>query len=185
LKQQLAEAEAKAAEAGIEDVKLDESEYEAGDVKIVRAINILKKQVEAKDTKIKNLEKKASDYEADIARDKAEQAKNSRYNELLAELDEEYGAEHRNAAVKLFNEKADKGEVPKGSPAKATLIMNRCYKEAKAEADKANKDKDKDKTPALDTGSGGGTAPSLSGVQLKEGSLDEVAEQAAAATRTG
>lgn len=54
------------------------------------------------------------------------------YEELLFDLDSEYGAEYRDEAVRLFNQLAAEGKVPKGNPAKATRIMERCYKEAKA-----------------------------------------------------
>ncbi|GEM_PF-3696294 len=61
-----------------------------------------------------------------------ERARNAQYEDLLTDLDTEYGADCRNAAVQKFNELASDGKVPKGNPAKATRIMERCYKEAKA-----------------------------------------------------
>jgi hypothetical protein len=63
---------------------------------------------------------------------KQERAKDTIYEEVLADLDSEYGADCRNAAVEMFNALASKGKVPDGNPAMATRIMERCYKEAKA-----------------------------------------------------
>lgn len=175
LKEQLATAEAKAAEAGIKDVELKEENYEGTDLDLVKAIKSLEQKLDAKDKQIAGLEKKATGYETQARADKATQARNSVYEELLSDLDEEYGADCRNDAVKRFNELITTGKVPKGNPTKATRAMERCYKEAKAA-----KAKGKDKSSlSLDPGSGGGSAPNLSGVELKKGSLDEVDAQVA------
>lgn len=180
LKEQLAEAEAKAAEAGIKDVELKEEDFEGTDLAIVRAVKSLNEKLEAKDTEIKGLKKKASDYEAQVRKDNAASETNSAYEELLTELDSEHGADNRNEAVKKFNELAAEGKVPKGRPAKAALIMARCYKEAKAAKAKP---KEKSELP-LDDGKGGGTPPNLSGVEIKEGqSLDDAVAQIAAASK--
>ena len=176
LRQQLAEAEAKAAEAGIEDVDLDEQEYEGTDLNLVKAINALKVKQKTKDAEVAALKKKVSDYETKIRSDAAKQKSLSNYEQLLDELDEEYGAQYRNEAVKSFNELIAKGKVPKGNVAKATRILERCYKEAKS----SKKD---DSELALDTGTGGGETPGLKGAEIKEGSLDEVASQYANALK--
>lgn len=178
LKEQLAAAEAKATEAGIADVELDEKEYEGTDLAIVRAIKAVNQKIAAKDTEIKSLQKKATGYETQAAKDEATAAQNSAYEELLTDLDTEYGADIRNDALKLWQEKVKDGKVPKGKPAQATRIMERCYKEAKTAKEKASTKKDKSGLP-LDKGSGGGETPNLSGVEIKEGSLDEVDAQVA------
>jgi len=54
--------------------------------------------------------------------------------------------------------------------------MEKCYKETRKEIDKAKADK-KSSSLSLDSGSGGGTGPNLKGVEIKAGSLDEVATQ--------
>ena len=175
LKEQLEAAETKAVEAGIKDIKLDEKDYEGTDLALVRAINVLNQRIEAKDKKITNLEKKADGYEDQARKDEAVAARNSVYEELLSDLDEEYGPDCRNEAVKNFNTLCTEGKVPKGNPTKATRAMEKCYKEAKAAKAKP---KDKSSLP-LDSGSGGGNAPSLSGTEIKKGSLDEVDAQVA------
>jgi len=181
LKQQLADLEAKAADQGVEIPELDEGEYEGGDVKIVRAIKALKSTIEAKDKRLAALEKKASGFEENSRKSAAERARNAQYSEVLTELDSEYGADNRNAAVKAFNALVADGKVPKGNPAKAALAMRRCYKDARAAKDTAKAKKDKSSLK-LDSGSGGGSAPNLSGVEIKSGqSLDEAVAQVAAA----
>lgn len=177
LKEQLATAEAKAAEAGIKDVELNEGDYEGTDLALVRSINALNEKIGAKDKRIGNLEKKVTDYEGLLRKDEAVAARNSAYEELLTDLDTEYGADIRNEAVKKFNELVVEGKVLKGSPAKAMRIMERCYKEAKASKDKDKAAKNKSSSLSLDSGSGGGTATNLSGTEIKAGSLDDVAEQ--------
>ncbi len=182
LKEQLAALESKAADQGIATAELKAEDYEGTDVALVNAINSLRGAIKAKDTRIENLEKAKSNYEVQAKADTAKLARNADYNELLQGLDTEYGTEHRNAAVAKFNQRVADGKVQKGSPTKATRAMEQCYKEAAKEAkEKAGKDKS---SISLDTGSGGGSPPSLSGVKLKKGSLDEVHAQAAAAART-
>lgn len=183
LKEQLAAAEARATEAGIATTELDESNYEGTDRALVRAIQDLNKKIEAKDkastTEIAALKRKAADYEAQDRQTKSQQAVNRVYDDLLTDLDEEFGAENRNVAVAKFNQLQSEGEIPKSNPVKATRIMGRCYKEAKAARDKAKKEKDSSssKNLALDSGSGGGSPPNLLGAEIKEGSLDDVAAQ--------
>lgn len=178
LKTKLAEAETKAAQAGIKDVNLDESDFQGTDLQLVRAIKSLKEEQVVKDQEIKTLKDKATGYEEQDRKDKEAQARSSNYEELLTGLDSEYGADCRNDAVAKFNEMIDKGEVPKGNPIKATRAMEACYKEVKAAQ---SKDKKKSSLP-LDSGSGGGNAPSLSGTKLPRGlSLDELVEHDKAA----
>ena len=181
LKAKLAEAENKAAQAGIQDVELDESEYQGTDLALVKSIKILNRKIDAKDKKIDKLEKKATGYEEQDRKDKAKLAQNSAYEELLTSLDKDYGADCRNEAVQKFQKMIDNGEVPKGNPAKATRAMEKCYKEVKTA--KSGK-KDKSSLP-LDSGSGGGAAPNLSGFKFKSGqSLDEAVDQYSAAAKT-
>lgn len=180
LKEKLAEAESKAVQAGIKDVELDESEYQGTDLALVRAIKILNQKIDVKDKKIDNLEKKATGYEERERQEQAKIARNSVYEELLSDLDGEYGADCRNDAVKKFDELGKKGDIPKGNPAKAARIMEKCYKEVKTAKSKETK-----KSLPLDTGSGGGGAPNLSGFKFKSGqSLDEAVAQYAAAAKS-
>lgn len=174
LQEKLEAAQAKAAEAGITDVELNEDDYTGTDLVLVRSIKALQEGVKAKDQRIAGLEKKATDFEEKAQIDSATAASNSAYEELLTDLDAEYGADCRNEAVKAFNALAAEGKVEKGKPAKTTRLLEKCYKDAKA-AKAKDKTTDKSRTD-LDTGSGGGSAPNLTDVEIKDGSLDDVAK---------
>ena len=184
LAQKLADAEAKAAEAGIEDVKLDPDEYEGGDLKLVRAIEAVKKQIEAKDTRIAGLEKKAQTFEQQANANAARTESKSQYEELLTEMDADYGPDCRNEAIKKFTEMRTSGKVNVNRPSLATRALEKCYKEVKAAKDKAEPGRKKPKVD-LDMDSGGGSGVNLGKVEIKEGSLDEVAKQYAAAHTSG
>lgn len=172
LKAKLAEAETKAAQAGITEIKLDESEYQGTDLNLVRAIKSLKQELLASNKETKALKDKAAGYEDRDRKEQAKLAQNSNYEELLSDLDDEYGADCRNEALKKFNEMCKSGEVPKGNPTKATRAMEKCYKEVKAKSKETKKS-----SLSLDTGSGGGNTPNLTGSNIKEGSLDDVDAQ--------
>ena len=183
LKEKLAEAETKAAQAGIKDVELEESEYQGTDLNLVRAIKSLKEEQTVKDKEIKALKDKATGYEERERKEQAKVARDSAYEELLSDLDGEYGADCRNDAVQKFDELCKKGDVPKGNPALAARKMEKCYKEVKAAKSKESKEKEKSSL-SLDSGSGGGSPPSLSGATIPSGlSLDEAVDHLAAAAK--
>jgi hypothetical protein len=177
LKSQLAEATAKAAAGGI-DVKLDKSQYSDTDLPIVNAIEAINKKLEAKDVEINNLKQKATDFETNKANETAKANQDAQYQELLNDMDVDYGPEYRNAAVTAFEAKVAAGEV-KGGAAKATRILEKCYKDAVKVVKAKEADIEKGKV-TLDSGSGGGTGVSFSGVELKSGSLEDVTSQAGA-----
>jgi len=183
LQTKLEAAETKAAEAGIVDITLNEADYSDTDVALVRSINALNAKLTAantaKDARIAGLEKKAEGYETRSKADQAKAASAQAYEELLSSLDEEYGADCRNAAVIEFNELAAQGKVHSGKAAMTTRVLEGCYKRAKAAIAKNPKKKGSDLN--LNIGGGGGTAPNLGTSTIKEGSLDDVADQFAAA----
>jgi chromosome segregation ATPase len=175
LKAQLDEANAKAS-AGNVNVELDEKDYSDTDLALVRSIKAIQKQVETKDVELKALAKKATDFETNRATTDAKVAQEERYQELLSDMDVDYGPEYRNAAVTAFDAKVAAGEVT-GGPAKATRILEKCYKDAVSAA-KAKDAKNEKEGVRLDSGSGGGGGESLSGVELTAGSLEDVTAQA-------
>lgn len=180
LRTKLEAAEAKAVEAGIVDITLDEKDYSDTDVALVRSINALNEKLKVKDARIDGLEKKADGYEAQGKADQIKAASAAAYEELLSSLDEEYGTDCRNAAVKEFNELAAQGKVHSGKAAMTTRVLESCYKRAKAAIDKDPK-KEKGSELNLNIGGGGGNAPNLGSSTIKEGSLDDVAKQYEAA----
>ncbi len=177
LKEQLEAAEAKASLAGITDVKLDEDDYEtASDLKLVKAIKNIEAKQTAKDKEIADLRKQADGYEANAKAKDVANVRTEAYNDLLTSLDTDYGADCRNEAVEKFNALVAAGTVKTNRPAHATRELEKCYKAVKTAKDKLKADS-KEQNLDLDTGSGGGDAPNLSGVDIKEGSLDDVATQ--------
>ena len=175
LKSQLAAANAKAESAGI-DVELNEDDYSDTDVALVRSIKALNAKIDLKDAVISGLQKDASDFKESKLQEQATAAQETQYQELLNDMDVDYGPEYRNAAVTAFEKLNAEGKVT-GGPAKATRILEKCYKNAV----KAVKDKEAETAKGnvrLDSGSGGGTSTLLSGVELKSGSLEDVTAQA-------
>jgi len=166
----------KAEDSGID---LNEDDFEDSDVTLVKAIKALDAKLTAKDARIKDLEKARDGLLKEREASKAASQRNSVYEELLSDLDEEYGPQHRNAAVKRFSELQQAGKVPVGNPTKATRILEKCYKETRKAADEKAKVNPSD--PSLDPGSGGGS-PNLNRVKLKPGSLAEVSAQLRAAS---
>ena len=174
LKQQLAEAESKLTrkDIGVKKINVEES----ADPEMAQAVNDLKEALASSNDEIKDLKKAKSKFEEDDAnarqQNQANDARNAAYNELLSDLDADYGADNRNDAVAKFQVLAQAGDVPANSPAKAARLMEKCYRDAKADKDK----KKKDDPLRTDNGSGGGSDV-LKGHKLKKGSLDEVFDQ--------
>lgn len=173
LQQQLEEARVDASKAGIDLDKLDEGDFSDTDVELVRHIKALGKKVKTVESKNKALEETADKFKTNEAKKAAASEKDRAYQDLLSDMDADYGPENRNEAVKTFEAKVAAGEV-KGGPAKATRILEKCYRDAA----KASAATGKKKGVGLDPGSGGGSGITLSGLELTEGTLDEVAAQA-------
>lgn len=165
-----------------QSVDLREEDYEDGDVKLVKAIKGLENKLEANNKlvadKLADLDKTKADILTERKATAAQTARDKIYNELLTDLDEEHGPQHRNAALKAFDVLITEGKVQPSNPTMATRALDKCYKQAKAAA-KEDPNKNKDDMP-LDRGGGGGS-PNLSGVKLKAGSLAEVSAQLRAA----
>lgn len=174
LQQKLDDLQLKADEQGITIPELNEEDYQEGDVNIVKAIKALQSQLEVKSKRLQNLEKVKDDLMEERRVNAEVDARNTVYNNLLDDLDTEYGAQHRNAAVAAFDKLIKDSKVPKGNPTKATRIMEKCYRDAA----KAAKDKEKfDGSVNLDTGSGGNAPGGMSSLKLKPGSLNQVIDQ--------
>jgi chromosome segregation ATPase len=172
LKQQLADAESKLAD---KDLNIEEIDVEqSSDPAMAQVVNDLRSALAKSNDAINKLGKAKDKFESDDRdarkKNQADNAKTAAYNELLKDLDEDYGSDVRNAAVKEFQELAKTGKVPSGSPARAARVMEKCYKNAvKAKGGKKT-------TIASDNGSGGGFT-GLEGHEIKAGSLDEVYDQ--------
>ena len=177
LEERLAALEGKAKGKGVDEAELDESEYEGTDLALVKAIKALKHGIAAKGGTIDKLEKKIADYEQ-AETSKARKAQQAQvYEDLLSDLDTEYGAQHRNSAIAAFNKLVKAGRVATGNPIKAARMMEKCYRTAA-------KYKGSRKSPALDTGTGGSVPSPLGTTRLKEGSLAQVSAQVQKAFRS-
>ena len=176
-KQKLAELQAKLEkqeDAEVPDLNPDDFD-EPGEKTLVAAIKALTAKTKAQAKQLENLNKTKAELLKQQAEDRAAAKRTQQYNELLDDFDKDYGHEHRNAAVNAFNKLVAEGKVPNNA-AKATRIMEKCYRDAvKAAKDKKKKGSDE---VVLDPGRGGGDTTRLSRVKLTKGSLDEVAAQA-------
>lgn len=173
LEQQLEEAKSAASDAGVDIDKMDLKDFTETDVDIVRAIKSLNAEMKTVKSENKGLKETANKFKTDQATKAATSEKDKAYQSLLSDLDKDYGAENRNVAVKAFEAKVTAGEV-KGGPAKATRILEGCYKAAAADSTKTGKKA----SVRLDSVTGGGEEINYSGLELTEGTLDEVTDQA-------
>ena len=173
LQGKLEELQAKAEDRDLPN--LDPEQFEGSDRTLVEAIKALEIQLKHSNQKIGKLEKTKDDLLAERREQESRDARSRNYNELLEDLDEEYGAQYRNDAVKAFTTLAKKGEVPQNNSAKAARLMEKCYKQAVKDA--AEKKGKGGEDILRDTGAGGG-GPSMGGtLKLKPGSLEEVSAQ--------
>lgn len=173
MKAELDDLRAKAATKGIELGSIAEDDLEPNEKLLLNSIKQLDEKLNANATQISSLQKDKEDLLSQGRKDKAGDAQNKMYQELLTDLDGEYGAEHRNVAVGEFEDLCKTGKVPRDNTAKSTRILEGCYKNAV----KAKTTVKKEEPHPLDSGSGGGSGGNLAGHDLKEGSLDEVAAQ--------
>jgi hypothetical protein len=180
LKEQLAEAESKLTRKDLSE-KVKEIDVEgSSDPEMAQTVNDLREALAASNDAIKDLEKAKNQFEDNETKGKqsraAENAKTAAYNKLLSNLDEDYGADNRNGALKRFQGMIAEGKVPKGDIAGATRAMEKCYR-----AEETSKT-EKKKTVRSDSGSGGGDNVAFSGHKIKPGSLDDVCKQLKAAS---
>jgi hypothetical protein len=105
--------------------------------------------------------------------------------EIYADCDDEFGAQYRNAAIKLADQKVQDGEVelPR-TVVQGARLMRHCYKEV-SEGAKPKEDKKKSSVPT-DTGLRGLSVTDIQeSKEFKPGSLDEVAKDMASKMKTG
>lgn len=173
LEQQIAEAKGKedaAKSVDLPDIPTEEASIEALAEYARRAKKILADQAielaVLKGTVTKSQKDKEQETEAQRQARYADQV----LEEVCSNFDAEYGAEHRNEALKLMTA-MNKEQGPPATPHKAMLRLKDCYRQAV-------KDSEKSKPPRIPSDSGrGGSRPSFKPASIKPGSLDEVAAQ--------
>lgn len=117
----------------------------------------------------RSAEETAQERQAKVMKDRA----NAALNEVCDDLDREFGAEHRNAAIELMEKRNAEEGLP-GASYKAVLRLRDCYKAVASEAKKSEPKKSARRP--VDTG-GGGVRPAFGGKQVRKGTLAEVMGQ--------
>jgi hypothetical protein len=153
---------------------------------VAAALPQVAKVVKALNAKIAKLEAQAQNIETDRQREReqtqAEQQKNELFQKVCTKLETKHGAGLRNRAIELMNQHIESEGAP-ATQAEGTLLLDECFEQAKKEAKDKPASKKKSDTPT-DTG-GGGARPTFRNVQIKKGSLEEVAAQYDRAAGTG
>lgn len=172
---QIAELSAqRSADSSIADQLPDINVEDASIEDVAKVMAASKKIIAEQARKLASLETKASNYEQESAKEKAErqdrERKNQILNEVCSDLEEEFGSGLRNDAIKLFEKITEEQGAPE-NPAKAVLRLRKCFKQVKdTKATKGSR-------PLItDTGEGG-NRPTFSNPKIKKGSLDDVADQ--------
>jgi len=144
---------------------------------VAKVVTVSKKIIAEQAKELASLKTKASQYEQESAKERAEREARERRNQVLndvcTELEEEFGSGLRNDAIKLMEQMNEEHGLPE-NPAKAVLRLRKCFKTVK-ENKKTNKT-DTDKPLVTDTG-GGGERPAFGNPEVKKGSLEEVSAQ--------
>jgi len=162
------------AKAGDQGIDLNEEDFEDSDKTLVKAIKALESKLEAGNARFAKLEKVKDDLLAERQIEQANRQRNKVYDDLLTDLDSEYGPQHRNTAVKQFDKLVADGKV-QNNAAMSTRALEKCYKDARKAAEKDLKDNPQ-RGLSLDPGVGGGS-PNLNKAKLKPGSLADVSAQ--------
>jgi DNA repair exonuclease SbcCD ATPase subunit len=151
---------------------LEEMDPDLVDKSVQGNIRTLAAENEELKSRLAQLENIANQYAQTEQQRKADADKQEARESILRPLDEEFGSQHRNKAIKLADQWIADGKEaqPAGSPAVAAIqardLMRKAYKEVTTEA-KAS--------IATDTGSAGAGHTDES--QIKEGSFDDVLAQ--------
>jgi len=169
-----AELDALKAKAQDQGIDLKEEDFQDSDVKLVKAIKVLEAKFEASKSEITNLKKAKNDLLAERQAEQVKRQRNKVYDDLLSDLDDEYGPQCRNAAVKQFDKLVDEGKA--SNAVQSTRLLEKCYKDAKKAAEKDLKDNPQ-RGLSLDPGAGGGSPNLNNRAKLKPGSLADVSEQ--------
>ena len=175
-----AEIDALKAKAVDQGIDLKEEDFEDSDKTLVKAIKALEVKFEASKSEIADLKKTKNDLLAERQAEQTKRQRNKVYDDLLSDLDTEYGQQFRNAAVKQFDKIVAEGKVPNNA-AMSTRALEKCYKDAKKAAEKDLKENPQ-RGLSLDPGAGGGS-PNLNRAKLKPGSLADVSAQLRSASK--
>jgi len=169
------ELDALKAKAEDQGIDLNEEDFQDSDKTLVKAINALEAKFEASKGEIADLKKAKNDLLAERQANEAARQRNKVYDDLLTDLDSEYGPQFRNVAVKQFDKIVAEGKV-QNNAAMSTRALEKCYKDAKKAAEKDLKENPQ-RGLSLDPGAGGGSPNLNNRAKLKPGSLADVSAQ--------
>lgn len=138
--------------------------------KLESAIDNANKSAAESNAKIKELDDAKTQFETNAANDREETRKAARKEQILGDLDKDYGAKFRNEALKLAQEEVNQtGNAPDGDLA-VHKLLEKHYKALSAKPGTT-----KSFSPVqVDTGDGG---VAFSEDEIQEGSRDEVMAQ--------
>lgn len=157
---QMTALEAKVAESArnvqAEADALDDMDADVTDKAVIRNLNklqvqnaALQKQLTEQSSKYEKLEEKASAYEQNEQQRQNARHKDQVTERILTPLDDEFGAKHRNAAMKMADRLVDTGQESQPQDAIAGMtLMRKCYKEV-------SKVKEPKESVPSDSGGGG------------------------------
>ena len=173
-------AELTAGKSAQEQVELPQFDPEnmTGD-EIAKALPQIAKVIRDQNKELAILRAKTEQSEAERQREReqlaAERQRNATFQKVCTRLEEKHGAGLRNRAIELMDKRTETEGEP-ATPAEATLLLDECFAAAKEEAKAKDKPSRKKSETATDTGGGGGR-PTFRNVEIKKGSLDDVASQ--------
>lgn len=135
------------------------------DRNVIKSITQMKTELEAEKAKVAALEGKAQGYEKTEQQKAATEYKDRLIEKIHKPLDEEFGAQHRNAARELADELVGTQKEKEPQDAiEAMVLMRKCYKQV-------SEKKESKETVRTDTGKGGTAAPTS---ERKVGTTQEV-----------
>ncbi len=163
--------EAKLSEfAKANDIDLDEIDQDITDPKVVKALKVMKQQIEAANSRAAELEKVKESYEASERNKQIELQIEKSKAEIIEDIEQEFPAKFRNEALKMADEVCAKRGHSPADRYEAHKILRNCYKELAAKSKPA----ETKKTVPTDTGKGGGAIPEET---LGTGSIRELAQK--------
>lgn len=152
------------------EINLDDIDSEYTDPKLVNVLKAMQSQIAEANARAAKLEEVKERYEQ-VEREKdLTNARENAKNEIIADIEAEYPAKHRNEAVKLADKIcADRGYSPKDRY-EASKLLRQCYK------DLASKEVVKPKVEKVPTDTGQGGNPTVT-TEVKSGSIKSVAAE--------
>jgi len=140
---------------------------------IAKVIRDLNKELATLKTKA---ERSDTERQQQRQQSEAEKQKNAIFQKVCTRLEGKHGAGLRNRAIEVMEKRIETEGEP-ATQAEATLMLDECFAQAKEEAKTKEKDKPSRKRSETPTDTGGGGRPTFRNVEIKKGSLDDVAAQ--------